>query len=114
MNNYNDLILFQKIYDLALWLHPILIKFPKNQKFVLAERIENCLLEILEDIVRINSQKSKSQFLNDELNVKADKLRILVRMAKDLKFMSIKSYGVFSEKITEVGKLLGGWQKAQH
>mgnify|MGYP001365042028 FL=1 len=111
MYNYNDLFLFQKVYDLVLWFHPILNRFPKSQKFVLAQRIENCLIEILEDLVKLNSQKFRSEMLIENLNIKIDRLRILVRLAKDLKFISIKSYGVFAEKITEVGKLLGGFKK---
>jgi hypothetical protein len=111
MYNYNDLILFQKVYDLVLWLHPILNRFPKSQKFVLAQRIENCSLEILEKIVKINSSKTKSAFLMENLNVDIDRLRILVRLSKDLRFINIKTYGIFCEKVTEIGKLFGGWQK---
>jgi uncharacterized protein (DUF342 family) len=112
MQDYNDLILFQKVYDLSLWLHPILNKFPKSEKFVLAENIENCMLEILKGVVKVNSEKSKRNILIEELSAEVDTLRILVRMSKDLRFLSIKAYGVFSDKITEVGKLLGGWQKS--
>lgn len=111
MYNYNDLILFQKIYDLILWLHPILNRFPKSQKFVLAQKIENCSLEILEKVVKINSAKTKSAFLLENLNVDVDRLRILVRLAKDLRFINIKTYGTFCEKVTEIGKILGGWKK---
>lgn len=111
MYNYNDLILFQKVYDLVLWLHPILNRFPKSQKFVLAQRVENCSLEILEKVVKVNSSKTKSDFLFESLNVDVDRLRILVRLSKDLRFINIKTYGVFCEKVTEIGKLLGGWKK---
>lgn len=111
MNNYNDLILFQKAYDLALWLHPILNKFPKSQKFVLASKIENCLLELIEAIVKVNSG-IKNSYVMENLNVEVDRLRILVRLAKDLRFLSVKAYGFFSEKVTEIGKLTGGFQKA--
>jgi hypothetical protein len=111
MYNYNDLILFQKIYDLILWLHPTLNRFPKSQKFILAQKIENCSLDILEKVVKINSSKTKSAFLFDSLNVDIDRLRILVRLSKDLRFINIKTYGFFCEKVTEIGKLLGGWKK---
>jgi len=111
MEKYEDLIFFQKIYDLAIWLHPILNRFPKSEKFVLAEKIENCMIEILKKAIIINFQKNKNQILMSELNAEIDCLKILVRLAKDLKFLNIKSYGIFSEKVVESGKLLGGWQK---
>ncbi|MDD4531436.1 MAG: diversity-generating retroelement protein Avd [Candidatus Pacebacteria bacterium] len=112
MKEYNDLILFQKIYDLFLWLHPILNRFPKSEKFLLAEQIERCMIEIVRHAVRINFQKIKNRDLVEEMSAELDMLKILVRLSKDLRFVSVKSYGVFSEKAVEVGKLLGGWQKS--
>jgi len=92
MYNYDELILFQKIYDLMLWLHPAVNKFPKSQRFVLGQRIENCLLDILEDVIRLIAQNFENRTLLEELNIRVDKLRILVRMAKDLKFINVKRY----------------------
>jgi len=31
----DDLIIYQKTYDLILWFFPIINKFPKKQRFVL-------------------------------------------------------------------------------
>ncbi|MFA5169333.1 MAG: diversity-generating retroelement protein Avd [Candidatus Paceibacterota bacterium] len=112
MENYNDLVLFQKLYDLFLWLHPILNKFPKSEKFVLAEQIEKCIIEIIKGVVMINYQKSKSRISAEDLSLELDNLKVLMRLSKDLRFLSIKSYGIFSEKAVEAGKLLGGWQKS--
>ena len=46
-----------------------------------------------------------------EISVNIDELFILFRLAKDLKMISIKRYGISAEKINEVARLLGGWQK---
>jgi len=75
-----------------LWLHPAVNKFPKSQRFVLGQRIENCLLDILEDVIRLIAQNFENRTLLEELNIRVDKLRILVRMAKDLKFINVKRY----------------------
>jgi hypothetical protein len=40
-----------------------------------------------------------------------DKLRIVIRLTKDLKFISIRQYQFAAEKINEIGKMLGGWIK---
>jgi len=40
-----------KIYDLLLWIIPILEKFPRSQKFLLADRIETGFLDIQDLIV---------------------------------------------------------------
>ena len=46
-----------------------------------------------------------------KISVELDKLRILIRLSKDLKFISIRQYGFGAEKINEIGKMLGGWIK---
>ena len=45
--------------------------------------------------------------MSDEL----DKLRIPIRLTKDLHFMSITQYQHAAEKINEIGKILYGWMK---
>ncbi|MDD5555613.1 MAG: diversity-generating retroelement protein Avd [Candidatus Paceibacterota bacterium] len=112
MAGYNDLIVFQKAYDLALWLYPIVGRFPKNQRFVLGEQIENEIINILTEIIEANKESgTKRGELLKQISIDLDKLMVLFRMAKDLKFVNIKKYGVFAEKAVEIGKLLGGWQK---
>jgi len=97
-----------------LWLHPAVNKFPKSQRFVLGQRIENCLLDILEDVIRLIAQNFENRTLLEELNIRVDKLRILVRMAKDLKFINVKRYEFFAERIVEIGKMIGGFKKIKN
>ena len=35
-----------KLYDLLLWMIPKLDKFPRSQKFVLGDKIENLTIDI--------------------------------------------------------------------
>ncbi len=106
-----DLIIFQKVYDLILWMYPLINKFPKSQRFVLGQRIENTILKILEGIIKANQERNKLEILK-QASIDLDKFRILYRLAKDLRFMSIKQYQFGAEKINEVGKILGGWMKS--
>jgi len=46
-----NLVIFQKVYDLILWMYPLINKFPKKQRFVLGQQLENTLLEILKGII---------------------------------------------------------------
>lgn len=110
---YNDLVIFQKTYDFMLLMYPMVNTFPKSQRFVLAQHIENITLEILEEIIEVNSGDIKEKRgLAKKIDINIDKLKILFRIAKDLKFISVKRYGIISEKVVEIGKLLGGWQKS--
>jgi len=105
-----DLILYQKMYDLIKYSFPVLNNFPKSQKFVLAQQIENTFLKMLDLIVTANKLKSKARTLF-LLDVELQKAKTLVRLAVDLRFMSIKRYGIFSEKLAEIGRLIGGWSR---
>lgn len=106
----DDLIIFQKVYDLILWLYPTINKFPKTQRFVFGQQIENTVLEILKGIIQANQERNKTPYLK-QVSIDLDKLRILVRLAKDLRFISVRQYKLASEKINEIGKLLTGWMR---
>ena len=108
---FQNLPIFEKTYELILWLYLTVNKFPKSQRFVLGQQIEKTLLEILEGIIQANQEKNKLPYLK-KISVELDKLRILIRLSKDLKFISIRQYKLAAEKINEIGKMLGGWIKS--
>ncbi len=104
------LIIFQKIYDFLLWLYPLVNRIPKSHRLILGRSIEEegikiLLLSIQANKIRDDSRKVVQTQISDEL----DKLRILIRLTKDLHFMSITQYQHASEKINEIGKILYGW-----
>lgn len=49
-----------KLYDLLLWMIPKLEKFPRSQKFLLGERIETLMLDILERLIEAAYSRSKT------------------------------------------------------
>ncbi len=107
---FQDLVIFQKVYDLILWLYPTVNKFPKSQRFVLGQQIENTVLEILKGTIQANQETNRLPYLK-QISVDLDKLRILIRLSKDLKFISLRQYQFAAEKINEIGKILSGWIK---
>jgi len=112
MASYNDLVIFQKTYDLILWSYPVINQFPKNQRFVLGQQIENILVEMLKKMIHANKERGEKRMdIIKEISINIDELFILFRLSKDLRMVSIKRYGISAEKINEVAKLLGGWQR---
>jgi len=109
MANYEDLKVFTKFYDFTLWLHQKVVKFPKNSRFTLGQRVENIAFEILELVVVANSTFDKKQRLElqKKVGIRLKVLRILMRIAKDLEFINVRSYKFGCEKLLEVGKILG-------
>jgi hypothetical protein len=83
-------------------------RFPKGQRFVLGQRIELKTLDLIHSMIVANAERDKSATLG-QASVELDELRILIRLAKDLHFVSVKQYGVAAEKMNEIGRLLSGW-----
>ncbi len=52
-----------KLYDLLLWMVPKLEKFPRSQKFLLADRIENLMLDILDLLIDAAYSRKKEATL---------------------------------------------------
>jgi hypothetical protein len=104
--------LLTKTYDLLLYIIPQLAKFPRDQKFLLADRIEVHILDILEDLIEAYySEKVQKLPILKGVNLKLEKLRFLIRLSHDMQFFSHKRYGIISEKINEIGRMVGGWIK---
>jgi len=102
--------IFSKTYDLMLWLLKALNKFPKEQRFRLAERIENTLFAFHERLLEAARTKDK-QFVLTEADLELEKLRLYLRLAQDLHCLSFNQYEHAAQMVNEVGKLLGGWLK---
>jgi four helix bundle protein len=110
MSEMDKLVLYQKMYDLILYSFPIINRFPKSQKFVLGQQIQNCMLGISALIVHANKLKNKRMKLY-EIDIELEKLRLLIRLSRDLGFMNTGKYGNHVQKIEEIGRLLGGMIK---
>ena len=102
-----------KTYDLLLYLIPQLEKYPRSQKFLLGDRIETSLLDILENFIEAyyTERKFKLDILTKE-NIKLEKFRYLIRLSYNLKLISVKRYEFISQKINDIGIALGSWIKS--
>jgi len=105
-----DMKIFHKTYEFIKWLHTLLNKFPKSEKYTMAQKIETTSLNFLEYIIRSNNDFDKKESLENAI-VELDKLRIFFRLSKDLQFISFEQYGYGSNLINEIGRMLGGWHK---
>ena len=97
-----------RLYDLLLWAIPKLERFPRSQKFFIGDRIENLLLDTLELLLDAAYSRNKGAALR-QANLKLEKLRYLVRLAKDLKLINMQAYEQAARRIDEVGRSVGGW-----
>ena len=105
-----DMKIFHKTYEFIKWLHTLLNKFPKSEKYTMAQKIENTSLSFLEAIIESNNEFDKKKSLQKAI-IEIDKLRIFFRLSKDLQFISFAQYEYGCKLIDEIGRMLGGWYK---
>lgn len=99
-----------KIYDFILWMIPKIDKFPRNQKFLIGDRLETLLLDTLETLIEAAYTKKKAHLLR-LANLQLEKMRYLVRLSKDLKLITNKDYEYCARAINDVGISVGAWLK---
>ena len=85
-----------KFYDYLLYLIPQVAKFPKNQRYLLGDRLENLSLEILEFLLEATYSREKSPHLQ-RASIRLEQVRVYVRLCKDLKLFNLHRYEVFSK-----------------
>jgi hypothetical protein len=99
-----------KLYDFILWMIPKIDKFPRNQKFLIGDRLETLVLDTLETLIEAAYTKNKGHLLR-QANLQLEKMRYLVRLSKDLKLITNKDYEYCARAINDVGISVGAWLK---
>jgi len=102
-----------KTYDLIRYMMPVLQKYPKDQKFLLGDRIQTMLLDVLEQLIEAYyTAKTEKQPALKNANLKLEKLRYLIRLSFDMKYINFKRYNFISEALDEIGRNAGAWLKS--
>lgn len=103
-------ILHQKTYDFILYLYPIINRLPKNHRLILGRRLEELALALLMFLMKANKARGEERkHLQLEASDTLDYLRIMVRLTKDTRLMSVKQYLTTVEKLNEIGRMLTSW-----
>jgi 23S rRNA-intervening sequence protein len=117
MKKAEELTIITKTYDLILWSckHTSKFprshwsckhtsKFPRSHRFVLGERIERNLYNLLETLIAAKYTKNRQRLLEDA-NLSLELLRFQIRLAKDLECLKVESYAFAAKSIDEIGRL---------
>jgi len=101
----------EAMYRFLLWLVPTVEGFPRSQKFLLGDRIQSTALSILEALIEATYSRSRDRSLA-EANLGLEKLRVMFRLAKDLRCIDLRRYEHSARSLDEIGRLVGGWIRA--
>ena len=101
----------ERMQQFLVWLVPTVERFPRSQKFALGDRIQSTALDVLERIIEATYTRARGKALS-AANLGIEKLRILFRLAADLKVVDLRRYEFAARSLDEVGRLIGGWLRA--
>ena len=103
-------VLHQKTYDFMLWLYPLINRLPKNHRLILGRKLEELSLSLLISVMKANKARGiERRNLQNESSDTLDYLRIMLRLSKDTRQISVKQYLVSVELLNEIGRMLTAW-----
>ncbi len=103
--------IFVKTYDFLLWFIPLTLKFPKSQRFLLAERMSKMALDFYDLILEAVMEPSQQRDLLPKADRLLAKIRLYTRLSFDLHCINLGKYEHAIRRLDEIGRILGGWQK---
>ena len=92
-----------------MW-HAYFKSIPKEHRFSLGVKIDNIFIEVIEIISGALYVKKEEKSLYIKVAIrKTDTLKLLFLILWETKSLDNKKYLAISEKINEIGRMLGGW-----
>jgi len=86
--------------------------FNKKFKYTLVAKIDQYFLEIIElFFVASYLGKEQKQTYLQKACIKLDLLKFFLQIAWEIKSLDNKKYIVLSEKLDEIGRMIGGWNR---
>jgi len=107
----DELPIFIRWMEFLEWLLQATAKFPRNARRI-AQRIEDLGLDAAELFIEARYSSEKRDLLR-RVNLKLEKMRVLLRLSHRLKYLSHDGYEHAARSINEAGSQLGAWIKQQ-
>jgi hypothetical protein len=99
-------------FRFLMWLLPALSRFPRDQKFLLGDRIQQLAQDVMELLIEANyTRERRAQLVRANLAI--EKLRYFIRLAVEMHYLDRRRYEHAARSLDEIGRQVGGWMKAQ-
>ena len=107
-----DSPIFARCDELVLWVLRATVRYPRPYRAALGRATQEAMLLLQRELIAAARRKDRRAALQaaDEA---LSELRILLRQGQSLKLLSVGQYEHAARLADEVGRLLGGWRKAQ-
>jgi len=112
-NPYHKSNILSQSFDFIKQNLDWIANFPKSQRFLLGDRLQNLSSDLLEYYIEAyyGSSKPLKREKLTHANLQLEKLRFFWRLAYEKGFISSGQYRLVSEQIQSLGRMTGGWLK---
>jgi len=113
MARYEHLPIYKAALDLCVYFEKIVRNFDRYHKYTLGSDLRKRALSAAILVIKANDANNKLSLLL-ELKETLDEIKILIRIAKEVKaFNSFKSFTVSVKMLDSIIKQCGGWLRSQ-
>ena len=107
-----EMPIFTRTYDFLTWLLPATNHFPRAHRHTATRRLLDAAFDLRErlesaNLCRGTERKAQLHLADDALA----RVRLYLRLTAQWGWLSPGQYHHVSEMVSEIGRLLGGWQK---
>ena len=107
---YFDLPVYKTCYELYLKFVKVRHTLPREERYTIAQELDRAIVETLVMLQRINSTREKVPLIVKARQLMAE-IQVRIRVLRDIKALSIKSYTELFDLSENVSKQLTSWQK---
>ena len=110
-HNKGNLLIYQKYLELIYYTNDLVRKYPKSETFALVKEIKSTTysgLRLLIYSIKTYNKNEKLKYLN-ELDINLNVLKVHIRLSYKYKYISMQNYQTWSNLITNICNMLGGW-----
>lgn len=108
-----EMPIFTRSYDLLTWLLPVTSHFPRAHRHTFTQRLLGAAFDLRERLEEANLRREGRRA--DRLSLADEALarvRVYLRLAARWGWLTSGQYEHAAVMVAEIGRLLGGWQKA--
>ena len=109
-----DLVIFSRMFDLLEWLVPKGESFPRAFRPTVTARLLGSALDLSELLFEAQARRGAAR--RERLgpaDATLNKVRFYLRLTHKWKWLSDGQYEHVSRMVAEIGRLLGGWIRAE-
>ena len=109
---YAEMPIFVRTFDFISWLLPATNNFPRAHRHTLTRRLLDSAFDLRERLEEANLRQVHRLERLAQADAALARVRVYVRLAARFGWLTGGQYEHVAAMIAEIGRLLGGWQKA--